>query len=76
MEEPAGVEACANLAERVLIDLLWGLRTDAWSDPQTGHIQSAAPLQEWYPSWGERGWEIQLWLHMGSVQLAEGEVDE
>ena len=76
MEEPAGVETCVILGERGQMGELWGLRTDVWIDRHMELIQSGASLWEWYPSREERGWEIQLWLHMESVQLPGGKVDE
>ena len=76
MEEPAGVETCVILVERGQMGVLWGLHTDVWIDRPMGHIQSGASLWERYPIREEGRWGIQLWLHMESVQLAEGKVDE
>ena len=56
--------------------LPWVLCTDVCIDRHVGHIQSGASLWERYPSREKRGWDIQLWLHMESVQVAEGKVDE
>ena len=76
MEGPADVETCVSPAEKGRLGVPWGLRADVRIDLHMGHIQSGASLWGWYPSREERGWEIQLWLHMEGVPLAEGKVDE
>ena len=70
------METCESPAERGRLGVPWGLRADVCIDLLMGHIQSGASLWERYPSREKRGWDIQLWLHMESVQVAEGKVDE